>query len=288
MQNWPRLIFAVAVGLLATFFVAMYIKRLELRSDDATTLKEVCVTTSDILANRAIDERALRRTQAPMRYVQPLAFSDCQQAVGRIAAIPVPAGTQLSAGALVDPSRVGLSTFVDPTQRALTVAVDSITGVGGWIRPRDIVDVFVAVTTLGSIAGQGPGRGSSFDERTEVSLRWQGLSVLAVGQEYEGVPAESAGSQGPESALEPLPRSTPPRLGEARHVTLLVTPEQAQGLILAQRIGHLTLALRSNLDATPVKLDSLSPRKLLGIEVPIKSRQETFGEYHGVSGSPFN
>ncbi len=56
-------------------------------------------------------------------------------------------------------------------------------------------------------------------------------------------------------------------------VTVLVSPQQVQQLVLAQRIGDLTLSLRSNLDAGGVvDLDRLDPLQMLGVEIPVKPR----------------
>jgi pilus assembly protein CpaB len=286
MQKWPRLVFAAAIGLFGTFFCATYIKRRVETSENANVPKDVCVAASDILPNRPIDEHGVRRIQMPLKYVQPLALNDCQQAVGRIAAIPLASGTQLFGAALVDPGQAGLSTIVDVTQLALTVSVDGINGVGGLIRPGNLVDIFLAVTTLPSASNQAAGRVASTEERTEVRLLWQKVPVLAVGQEYENLRPESSAPEGPRTAIDPMPGPLAPKLGEARHVTLMVTPDQAQGLILAQRIGHVTLALRSNLDDTSIALGALNAHDLIGSQTPIKPR-DTYNEYHGLGVGPF-
>ena len=56
-------------------------------------------------------------------------------------------------------------------------------------------------------------------------------------------------------------------------MTVLVSLRQAQELILAQEIGVLTLALRSNLDAGRVEnLPNMDPMTLLGVQTPVKRR----------------
>ena len=57
------------------------------------------------------------------------------------------------------------------------------------------------------------------------------------------------------------------------NVTLLVSPEQVQQVVLAQELGRLTLALRSNLDAGQViDLGSMDQLKLLGVQTPVKPK----------------
>ena len=62
---------------------------------------------------------------------------------------------------------------------------------------------------------------------------------------------------------------------DIRNVTVLVSLRQAQELILAQEIGELTLALRSNLDGARIdNLTNMDPLTLLGVQTPIKRRAQ--------------
>ena len=73
---------------------------------------------------------------------------------------------------------------------------------------------------------------------------------------------------------------------DIRHVTVLVSLRQAQELVLAQEIGLLTLALRSNLDAGRVEnLPNMDPLTLLGVQTPVKRRgMPAYRELRGGSG----
>ena len=54
---------------------------------------------------------------------------------------------------------------------------------------------------------------------------------------------------------------------------MIVAPQQVQELVLAQQIGTLTLALRSNLYAGQVvDLGRLDPNGLLKVQIPVKPR----------------
>jgi hypothetical protein len=72
------------------------------------------------------------------------------------------------------------------------------------------------------------------------------------------------------------------------NVTVIVAPQQVQELVLAQQIGTLTLALRSNLDAGQVvDLGRLDPLGLLKVQIPVKPRPTpTWREIRG-AGSVF-
>ena len=74
-----------------------------------------------------------------------------------------------------------------------------------------------------------------------------------------------------------------------RNITVLVSPQQVQELVLAQHVGTLTLALRSNLDAGQVvDLGRLDPLGLLKVPIPVKPRSTpSWREIRGTGGSVF-
>jgi pilus assembly protein CpaB len=107
--------------------------------------------------------------------------------------------------------RASLSTLIDPGMRAVTLRVDDVRGVAGFVMPGDRVDVVL-------IRGDGGSNASSF---ADVLL--QDVKVLAVDQ----------------LANEKQEKPT-----VARAVTVEVSTEQAQKLVLAAGVGNLSLVLR--------------------------------------------
>jgi pilus assembly protein CpaB len=105
-----------------------------------------------------------------------------------------------------------LSTILEPGKRAVTVRVDDVRGVAGFIQPGDRVDVVLIRT----------GAESKTDESySDVIL--QSAKVLAIDQ----ITGE---------------RTDRPTIAKA--VTLEVSEEDAQKILLATNIGHLSLILR--------------------------------------------
>ncbi len=99
--------------------------------------------------------------------------------------------------------------------------------IGGWVRPGDHVDVqFTYRFGRGGIGGRRSG-----DLLTQTVL--QDIEVLTVGDIISSSAAASADGSGIKK---------PVRL---RHVTLLVSPEDADTVTLAAQSGHLNLILRS-------------------------------------------
>ena len=108
--------------------------------------------------------------------------------------------------------RASLSLLVREGMRAVTVRVDDVRGVAGFILPGDFVDVVLIQAEVGTIKR---------DSYSEILL--QHVRVLAIDQ----------------LANEKQEHPT-----VAKAVTLEVTPDQAQKILLASNIGKLSLILR--------------------------------------------
>jgi pilus assembly protein CpaB len=118
--------------------------------------------------------------------------------------------------------RATLSTILDPGKRAVTVRVDDVRGVAGFIQPGDRVDVVLIRTEAESKIGLG---------YSDVIL--QSVKVLAIDQ--------IIGERTEQATI-------------AKAVTLEVAAEEAQKILLATNIGRLSLILRqpdeANVDAS--------------------------------------
>ena len=110
--------------------------------------------------------------------------------------------------------RATLSTLIDEGMRAVSVKVDEVRGVAGFILPGDRVDV---VLTRGENANAADGNAGFAD------VLLQNTKVLAIDQ---------------------LASDREDKPSVARAVTLEVNAEQAQKVILAQGVGRLSLVLR--------------------------------------------
>jgi pilus assembly protein CpaB len=109
--------------------------------------------------------------------------------------------------------RASLSTVIEPGKRAVTVAVDDVRGVAGFIFPGDFVDVVLTRT------GNGPS-GKSYSEVILQHIKVLGIDQLAeVRQERPTV---------------------------AKAVTVELTPEQSLKILLATNVGKLSLILRQS------------------------------------------
>lgn len=115
----------------------------------------------------------------------------------------------------------GLPVIIEEGQRALTMRVNEVSGVSGFVTPNTRVDVLL---TMEDLHGTG-------EQATRIIM--QDMRVLAAGQTLQ-----------PDKEGKPI--SVPV-------VTFLVTPEQAETLALASQQGNIQLALRNMLDTMQVK-----------------------------------
>jgi pilus assembly protein CpaB len=126
--------------------------------------------------------------------------------------------------------RATLSSMLDPGKRAVTVRVDDVRGVAGFIQPGGLVDVVLIRTEAES---------RNSESSSDVIL--QSAKVLAIDQ----ITGE---------------RTEQPTIAKA--VTLEVAPEDAQKILLASNIGRLSLILRQPAEAKADDVHRITERDL--------------------------
>jgi pilus assembly protein CpaB len=144
-------------------------------------------------------------------------FSKKAQVAGRGVILPISKGEFILPSKLAaENAGAGLPAMIPPGMRAISVRVNDVVSVAGFVQPGTRVDILLT----GNAANGG-------ERQTTTVL--ENVAVIAVGK----------------SLLE--------RLGvgdqSAPVITLLVSPDDAQKLALAGQGGHIQLALRNPLDA---------------------------------------
>jgi pilus assembly protein CpaB len=117
----------------------------------------------------------------------------------------------------------------------MTVKVDDVVGISGFIMPGTLVDVVVVITPEDAANGRGP--------ISKIVL--QNIKVLANGQNIDK----------PENQRD---------ANSVKAVTLQVTPEQAEKLALASSEGRLQLVMRNSIDQGDEETTGVNKRTLLG------------------------
>jgi pilus assembly protein CpaB len=279
MRSKAALGLSIVLGILAVAVMWVYVKSQETTLLEQSAMKDVLVATTDILQNTVLDEALVQQIQVPTKYLQPKALTDPAAARGRVVTVPIAKGSQILGTYLADVGETSLSYEVPRGRRAITVAVSDITGVGGLVRPGNFVDI-LGTFEYGKPVGYQNGRVQYAEERTETLTMMQNVQVVAVEREHarerpaprRQTEALTMGQQ--EAAAEAQTQARDQaRTRDTRNVTVIVAPQQVQELVLAQQIGTLTLALRSNLDAGQVvDLGRLDPFGLLKVQIPVKPR----------------
>ena len=132
----------------------------------------------------------------------------------RVALRPILVNQPLLAADLTgEGQNASIAALLPDGMRALTVRINDVSGVAGFVKPNDTVDVLI---TRSPINGDGSG-----SQVTDVLL--QNVRVIAMG-------TDAAGRDG-----KPSPTNS---------TTLEVNPLDAQKLVLGQQLGQLSLALR--------------------------------------------
>jgi len=193
---------------------------------------EVVVAANDIPLGAKLDPGAVKLVRWARDSVPQGAFTDPQAVAGSFAKSEFVANEPIVANKLfMGQMTSGVMPLLIPAgMRAMSMPVDEVSDIAGFVAPHTRVDILVAV------AGTGPGE-PSFSR-----IVLQNIEVLAVAQEIEHVKDQ------PEVV---------------KVVTLLVTPVDAEKLTLASREGLLRLAMRNYSDAKIVATKGIGLSDLL-------------------------
>jgi pilus assembly protein CpaB len=232
--NLPRgtifLIAAVAAGLVATFGIHRYVS-IKTRVVEAPT-RQVFIATADLSPGTALSGQAVNAVTWPQEVIPPNCASTMREIENRVVKGFIPQGTPILFSMLApEGTAAGLSGILDDGKRALTVKVDEVAGVAGFIHPGDRVDVLMDMAMQGK---------SEHFSKTIL----HDISILTTGQVWEQ-----------KGDNKPMVVNT---------VTLELTPEQAEVLNLASNQGKIRLALRNRNNRTVAQTPGVTTSALIG------------------------
>lgn len=230
-------LFAIVAGALLSALVYGNLKtqRAELeaakRAMELGTI-DVLVAKESIPIGARVTSDQVHTVRWPANIQPDGALTDATTVVGRVARTGIERNQPIVQTQLVDEG-VGLLPLLIPDgMRGMSVKVDDVTGVSGFITPNSRVDVLVAGTDMASGGGE---------QKSKLIL--QNVRVLATGTSVE------------QKDDKPV---------EVPTVTLLVNPEDAEKLTLASQQNPVRLALRSYKDQEFVGTPGISTRALYG------------------------
>lgn len=176
----------------------------------------VAIAARDLNVGEVVGEEDVRLVSWPSDAVPEGYAATANDVVGRGVITSVRINEPLLQSKLAElGSGGGLPITIPSGMRAVSVRVDDVIGVAGFVLPSTRVDVLVTLTPPGSE-----------DTRSRVIL--QNVQAVAAGQE-----------------IQRTEDGTPMTVTV---ITLLVSPEDAERLVLAAAQGRIQMALRNTLD----------------------------------------
>lgn len=229
---------AIVCGLVTALLAYRYLMDLR-ASFSPDNLVQVVVASEDIKKDTVIIRSQVKLASVPAQYVNAAAPHELENVVGKTAVADIAAGEQILKPRMVSRADKNqrLAYAIPKDKRAVSIPIDTISGVSGYIRAGDRVDIVATIDI--PLDEQGDAKAKTFS-----ILTLQNIEVLAVGENLElADKKKSAGSNS---------------------MTLAVRVEDSLPLILASERGNLRLLLRSPVDKSTVKIPPYQPRNLLG------------------------
>jgi pilus assembly protein CpaB len=214
------LIIAAVLALGTAWLTFSYLTSFGRQKSATVAPRAVVVASKSIPARAQITDDMLTTVMRPGDAIDPDSLSAPAAAVGKIAAVSIPAGGTVTASKIVAVAQAALVTHLARGMRAISIPIDRVRGVSNLIQPGDHVDVIAVVAGHNNAA-----------PKEATILR--DVPVLAMG-----------------SALESPGGATPSPDGFPT-VTFELTPQQAALLTLVDLNAALRLDLRAPGDAGP-------------------------------------
>lgn len=229
--------FVVLAVLLGGLAALLALQVLRSSDDGPSTTREmatenVVVAVQDIPFGALVEMEDVTTAEWPADALPEGYSRSPSEVVGRGALLPIRANEPILSSKLALPEAgAGLSINIPEGLRALTVRVNDVVGVAGFVRPGHRVDVFVTAD------------GQAGDPQSTTKLLLQNVPVAATGV-----------------TIEPNPQGEPEQVSNA---TLHLTPDQAERLIMAAGNASIQLALRNPLDGDTVETQGVRFSQLI-------------------------
>jgi pilus assembly protein CpaB len=228
------LMLAMVAAVLAAIVVFSALRNREAQTQLALAQTEqIVVAARDVQVGAKLSIDDVKLIRWSRQSIPQGAFTDPSAVANSYAKSALIDGEPIVQRLLISADRIPgvMPMMITPGMRAMSVAVDEISDIAGFVKPHTRVDVLVAVSGTGA------------DTKPFSKIVLQNIEVLAVAQQIE---------KGKDEAEV------------AKVVTLLVTPHQAEKLGLAGREGTLRLAMRNYNDDKMIATTGSDFTDLLG------------------------
>ena len=211
---------------------------------ESTTTAPVVVAAVDIPARTQITDEMVKVIDVPVDVKPETSYGSVDDVIGKASRFPLAIDEEVTSGKVVSLDGVqgtdSIAFVIPKDMRAISIKADQVLSAGGLVLPGDYVDI-IGVFNVKSADG-------TEEEAYLVRTVLQNVEVLAVAQTISDVPppaddgtqaaaTDSTGTQRARgSEADPNP--------EATTLTVLVQPEQAEWLFLAESNGTLRAVVR--------------------------------------------
>lgn len=267
-RNWVLLGIAVAIGLFAVLLANAWFSGAEQQQGGAAgeqKFTRIVVATQPLEFGGRLTNQNVRLQDWPAASVPQGAFSSMPEALkdNRVALRPiVPGEPVLASNVSGADGRASLAGLLPAGMRAVSVSVNAVSGVSGFVLPGSLVDVLLTREIDNGIGGTAV-------HRSDVIL--ESVQVLAIDQLSNNKQSE-------------------PKV--ARTATLAVSLRDAQRLAVAEQAGRLSLVLRKPTDADTVAaaagtatVATVTTYELGGVRRAVPAQAAPSGRQTTVAGS---
>src|SRR5438093_5424692 len=240
MRVFMVFVLAVTAGGALAFGTYNYVQHLPAKTVSIPT-KPVLVAASDLDIGTELGRGDARVIDWPANAVPAETFSDPKDVIGRGIVLPIIQNEPILPMKLASKDGgTGLPPAIPPGLRAVSVRVNEVIGVAGYVLPGTRVDVLCTISPSGK----------QDDMTSKVVLT--NVQVLAAGTKIERDTDKG----------KPVAVSV---------VTLLVDPQESERLTLAATEGKIQLPLRNPLDKTMPETHGIRPAALFGFGAPTRT-----------------
>ena len=224
---------AMFLGLIAAVGIWQYLSKTQEKVKQLSVTKAVVVASKQIPAGTKLTEEYLTIKQFPIQAVPKDYPSSIQLIKGRIVMSTIQLDEVITESRLIGAGTAGgLSVVIPPNQRAITIKVNEVIGVGGFINPGDRIDI---VSILRK------------DKNTLSKTILQNVLILAVGDKI----------------------FDPDNLSEigtkiVSQITVALSSKDSEKLSLASEAGQLQLVLRPHVENTIASTEGITLEDVYG------------------------
>lgn len=239
-MNRNRMLIGLGVALLVALLVSNFVYR---KFQEASTAKpmstrQIFVATRALPLGTRLEPSMLHSVEWPADQPVTGMCTRLQDCTNRALITPVAENEPIMQSKLAPiAAGAGLAAAIPPGMRAMSVAVNDVVGVAGFVTPGTMVDVLVTGAVTGAQGGQNI---------TRTIL--ENVRVLAAGQKVQ------QDEQGKPQTVSVI--------------TLLVSPEDSAKLAMGSTQGKIQLALRNTIDSDDTAPPAVLQTSLFASDAP--------------------